>query len=259
MSKPPQNRNLAATFAKGLHVLEAFDGRQPGLTLAEIARATGQDRAAARRGVLTLVELGYLRQEDRQFSLTPKVLALSGGFLQAGQFGRRVQPVLNRHAARLGADITLAVRNGDAVMLVAQSTLPDSVVSFGFTAGSSLPLLHTSMGRMLLACADAATAQQLLASAPMIRHTAASLMERADIAARVEQAARDGYAITDGEFESGIVGFAVPLEDTGPNSAVIGASAPRAQVTSQQAQDDMLGALQLCVAELRQNQVAAHL
>ena len=101
---PGQDRNIAATFAKGMAVLAAFDGAAPALTLAEIARATGQDRATARRGALTLVQLGYLVQAGKGFALTPKVLGLAAGYLRANSFGRLVQPVLNRHAAALGAE-----------------------------------------------------------------------------------------------------------------------------------------------------------
>ncbi|MCB1340349.1 MAG: helix-turn-helix domain-containing protein, partial [Pseudooceanicola sp.] len=91
-----QDRSTAATFAKGMAVLAAFDGSAAALTLAEIARATGQDRATARRGALTLVGLGYLAQTGRAFALTPKVLGLAAGYLRANHFGRLVQPVLNR-------------------------------------------------------------------------------------------------------------------------------------------------------------------
>lgn len=245
-SAAPQDRNIAATFAKGLAVLEAFDGQARSLTLAEIARATGQDRATARRGALTLVRLGYLRQDERQFSLTPKVLALAGGFLQAHQIGRQVQPVLNHHAADLGMEITLATRDVDHVLLLAQSTAHGGPVSYGFTPGSRLPLLHTSLGRMLLAGESPEALDTRLAQAPLPRHTEHSLTSPQDIAARIVAARSDGYVITDSEFEPGIVGIAVSAV---PN-VVLGTSVPRGR-DGAEGLDRLLCGLQNCASELR--------
>jgi len=243
----PQDRNIAATFAKGMAVLEAFDGQAPALTLADIARLTGQDRATARRGALTLVHLGYLRQDGRQFSLTPRVLTLAGGFLRAHRIGRQVQPVLNHHAGALGAEITLATGDGDRVLLLAQSTAHGGPVSYGFTPGSRLPLLHTSLGRMLLAGEDPEGLEARIAAAPIAPHTEQSLTDTAEIAVRIDTARQAGFCITDSEFEPGITGIAVAVA---PN-VVLGSSLPRGR-DGAEGVDALLRGLQTCASELRQ-------
>ena len=235
-------------------VLAAFDGSATSLSLAEISNLTGQDRAAARRGALTLEHLGYLKRSGRQFRLTPKVLALGGGFLQANRFGRDIQPVLNQHAAALMSEITLAVRDGNRVLLIAQSTVFHGPVSFGFTPGSHLPLLHTSLGRMLLACEPADVATDLTASAPMPRHTGQSLMDREAITTTIGDARLNGYCISDSEFEIGILGYAVPVNGPDQSAVVAGTSVPRGAADAE-AQYRILQALHLCASELRQNSV----
>lgn len=245
-----QDRNIAATFAKGMAVLEAFGGEAPVLTLAEIARITGQDRATARRGALTLVHLGYLRQDGRQFSLTPKVLTLAGGFLQAHRIGRQVQPVLNHHAAALGVEITLAMRDGDHVLLLAQSTAHGGPVSYGFTPGSHLPLVHTSLGRMLLAAEEPEGLAQRIAAAPLTPHTEQSLTDPKEIAEKVAEARQAGFTLTDSEFEPGIVGLAVAAAP----HVVLGSSVPRGRdgiKNGAEGLDALLRGLQNCASELR--------
>ncbi|WP_293573312.1 helix-turn-helix domain-containing protein [Phaeobacter sp.] len=253
-----QDRNISSSFAKGLAVLAVFDAATPTLTLADIARRTGQDRATARRGALTLVQAGYLRQQGRVLSLTPKVLALSGGFLQANNFGRKVQPVLNRHARSLGAEITLATLDQGRVLLLAQSTVDHAPVTYGFTAGAHIPLAHTSLGRMLLAGLPTETAVETLDQAEIPRHTDHSLTERGQIMARVTLARDRGYAVTDSEFETGIVGYAVPASKPGETPIVVGSSSPRGADPAH-ATELSLRALQLCAAELRQNQALLEL
>jgi len=63
------------SLERGLAVIGVLDAPEP-LSLSEVARRTGLSRAAARRFVLTLEHLGYVRQSGGRFALTPRVLEL---------------------------------------------------------------------------------------------------------------------------------------------------------------------------------------
>jgi len=258
MSPNGQDRNISSSFAKGLAVLAVFDAASPSMSLAEIARRTGQDRATARRGALTLVQAGYLRQDGRMLSLTPRVLELAGGFLQANQFGLRVQPALDHHATKLGAEITLAMLDNDQVLLLAQSTVDHGPVTYGFTAGARIPLIHTSLGRMLLACLPSGQAEELVKKDPTPGHTDLSILDHSTIIERIDQARQDGLVITDSEFESGIIGYAVVVSRPGDTPVVVGSSAPRG-LGEQKRPENILRELQLCAAELRQSKAVVGL
>jgi len=243
------DRDISLTFLKGLTVLRVFDEDRAALTLAEIARQTGLDPATARRLVLTLVRLGYVRKEGRAFSLAPRVLVLAAGFLRGQGFGTRVQPVLNRAAAALCLGVSLAIRDEDRALLVAQSTLADSTVSFGFTIGSRLPLVHTAMGRMLLAGAPEAERHRLLAEAPLDALTAESETDRTRIAAEIETAAAQGYAVARG-FEAGVTGIAVPVGPPSAARAVLGVSDFHARFEGEGAVLAIVSTLRRAAAEL---------
>lgn len=258
MSTNVQDRNISSSFAKGLAVLAVFDAASPSMSLAEIARRTGQDRATARRGALTLVQAGYLRQNGRMLSLTPRVLELAGGFLQANQFGLRVQPVLDHHATNLGAEITLAMLDNEQVLLLAQSTVDHGPVTYGFTAGARIPLIHTSLGRMLLACLPSDQAATLVTKDPIPGHTDLSILDHGSIIERIDQARQDGLVVTDSEFESGIIGYAVVVSRPGDTPVVVGSTAPRG-LGEQNRPETILRELQLCAAELRQSKAVVGL
>lgn len=251
MTKPAQDRNISSSFSKGLAVLAVFDAATPSMTLAEIARRTNQDRATARRGALTLVQAGYLRQQGRMLSLTPRVLALAGGFLQANQFGRRIQPTLNQHARDLKSELSLAILDQDRVLLLAQSTTESAPVTFGFTAGAHIPLVHTSLGRMLLACLPQDEAAELLHRVEIPRHTEQSILDREVILQQIAEARSCGYCITDSEFEPGIAGYAVALSRPGNTPVVLGSSAASG-LHPNRCSDALIQGLQICAAELRQ-------
>ncbi len=242
-------RDVSSTFARGMAVLRAFDDTHARLTLADISRLTGLDRASVRRLVLTLVELGYAKKDVRHFSLTPKVLTLAGSFLRGNQFGTQIQPLLNRCAAQSNLTLSLALVDDSAAVYVAQSTLHDSNVSFGFTVGSRLPLLHTAIGRVMLGFGDAGWARAQLQHAVFEQYTPATIVDRRQIGEQVARCREQGYAIVDGEFEDAVSGVAVPVGGTDLN-AVVGTSLPSRQLRGKSKRSRIVEVLQQLAVQL---------
>ena len=71
-----ESRDFVTALASGLEVIQAFDHEHPRMTLSEVAARTGMNRAKARRFLLTLHALGYVRKQQRYFELAPRVLQL---------------------------------------------------------------------------------------------------------------------------------------------------------------------------------------
>ena len=68
-------------LAKGLAVLEAFDTERQRLNATLAAQRTGITRAAARRHLLTLAELGYLETDGSHYWLSARVLRFAGSYM----------------------------------------------------------------------------------------------------------------------------------------------------------------------------------
>ena len=238
-------RDISLTFAKGLTVLKAFDAANTHLTLPQVARITGLDRAIARRLVLTLVHLGYVRQEDRVFSLTPRILVLAGGFLQGRQFGKTVQPILRMFSERVGEAISMAMIDGYEAVYVAHEGHA-STVTLGLTVGSRVPLLNTSIGRALIAFSSPDIARGITDTAPLEKLTADSVSERALIGADIALTQDRGYAYVDGEFEAGVAAMSVPVRQPRSEIAALGISASRARFKSETFRKEVLDALTEC-------------
>lgn len=248
--------DTSSTFAKGLRVLEAFRDASPQLTMPQIVEITGLDRASVRRLVLTLVDEGYLTpKESRSYQLTPKVLALAGTYLQGNRIGVLIQPILNVAAKDLGTSVTVAMREGTEAIYLAQSSLPDTVISMGFTTGSRLPLLHTAIGRMLLAFEVPDTRAPLLASAPLHRFTPQSLTNRAAVSDDITRAETLGYSIVCDEFEAGITGLAVPVGGPGRCRAVLGLSRAIEDLSTKDQVSAHVARLRTCALEIDRTQI----
>lgn len=99
-------------LAKGIAVLEAFDTERQRLNATLAAQRTGITRAAARRHLLTLAELGYLETDGSHYWLSARVLRLSGSYMATSRLPRALQPTLNRLAQQTQASFSVVVLDG---------------------------------------------------------------------------------------------------------------------------------------------------
>jgi IclR family transcriptional regulator, pca regulon regulatory protein len=80
-----RDSDFVQSLDRGLAVIRAFGPGRERLSLSDVARETGLTRAAARRFLLTLVKLGYVRSDGREFSLRPRVLELGYAWKSSSQ------------------------------------------------------------------------------------------------------------------------------------------------------------------------------
>ncbi|MFJ9558471.1 helix-turn-helix domain-containing protein [Streptomyces fuscichromogenes] len=150
MSRDARAPHFVRSFERGLAVIRAFDAEHPARTLSEVARACDLPRAAARRLLLTLADLGYAHCDGRRFRLTPRVLELGYGYLSGLDLPNLAQPHLAQLAEQAGESAALCLLDGDAVVPVAAAR-PRRVMAATITVGARFPAHGTAAGRVLLA------------------------------------------------------------------------------------------------------------
>lgn len=225
------------SLARGLEVIRAFDGESPRLTLSEVAARTGLSRATARRFLLTLVELGYVASDGRDFRLTPRVLQLGFSYLSGLTLPELAQPHLEELSRRLNESTSASVLDGDAIVYVAR--VPTRrIMNAAITIGTRFPAEITSMGRVLLA------------ARPESQWPDASR-------AVLEQVRSQGWALVDQELEIGLRSIAAPIHDaSGGVIAAINVSTTTATSTLERIIDEFLPALLAAAASV--DEAVAH-
>lgn len=211
-SPPLAKRDTIAGLDKGLQVIEAFDQDRSRLTIAEVAEVTGLTRAAARRYLLTLTALGYMRHENKQFSLTPKVLRLGQSYLHSARLPRIAQPLLYRLAYSLGEAASVGVIDHDDLVCVAAVTA-GQLISATLQPGTRVPAFCTANGRVLLASMAPAQCDAVLERARPEAVTSYTIVERGRLAEEIARIRAQGYAVVDQELELGLRAIAVPLKN----------------------------------------------
>jgi len=210
--------DFVESFSRGLSVVRAFGPGREQLTLSDVARLCDLQRSAARRFLLTLCALGYAEQNDRHFSLTPKVLELGYSYLSSLKFPALIAPCLAQVTKRLGESSSASILDGAEIVYIARSSAPLRLISMSLGIGARLPSHATSMGQVLLAFLPPAAQEAHLARLTLTRFTPQTITTLPALRKRLGQVAKRGYAINDQELEAGLRSLAVPV--TGPDGAV---------------------------------------
>jgi IclR family pca regulon transcriptional regulator len=235
---------------RGLAVIRAFSTDAPSLTLSEVARSVGITPATARRILLTLEELGYVRSDSRRFSLTPRVLALGWAYLSSLDLGELAGPFMEELSAKTRESCSIATLDLPDIVYVAR--VPTSrIMTVALGVGARLPAYPTSMGRVLLAgLAD----DELTSYLSTLR--AESLTDRTvtspdKLRVTIDRARADGYALVDQELEQGLRSIAAPIRNArGRTIAALNVSAHASRSTPTSLRAEVLPHLQATAAQI---------
>ncbi|MGY1724410.1 IclR family transcriptional regulator domain-containing protein [Blastococcus sp. SYSU DS0533] len=204
--------DFVEALARGLDVLACFDRDHPAMTLSEVAAAAGLARPTARRLLLTLEELGFVRSSAGAFALTPKVLTLGMAYVGALGLWDIARPHLEALVSCTGESSSMAQLDGSDIVYVARVAVP-KLIALRVDIGTRFPAARTSQGKVLLAALPPDELAAVLAQPsraglpPMIGRSPEQLRdELTEVRAR-------GWALADEELAPGVRSVAAPVRD----------------------------------------------
>jgi IclR family pca regulon transcriptional regulator len=228
------------SLERGLAVIKAFDADAPELTLGDVARSTGLTRAAARRFLLTLADLGYVRTDGKYFSLTARVLELGYAFLSSLSLPEVAQPHLERLSAEVHESSSVSLLEGTDIVYVARVGV-SRIMTVTINVGTRFPAHATSMGHVLLAGLPDDELDTYLKTVRLDRLTAHTLTSPAVLRAELAEVARQGWAMVDQELEESLRSVAAPIRDRkGSVVAAVNLSTHASRTTPESVRDDLV-------------------
>ena len=204
--------DFVEALARGLDVLACFDPHHRSMSLTEVAAAAGLARPTARRLLLTLEELGFVRSEAGGFQLTPKVLTLGMAYVGSLGLWEIARPHLEALVRRTGESSSMAQLDGSDIVYVARVSVP-KIIALRVDIGTRFPAAQTSQGKVLLA---ALTPDELVATlARPSRSGLPDYIGRTEDQLRTEltKVRARGWALADEELAPGVRSIAVPVRD----------------------------------------------
>jgi IclR family pca regulon transcriptional regulator len=232
--------DFVEALARGLDVLACFDADHRSMSLTDVATAAGLARPTARRLLLTLEELGFVRSSGGGFRLTPKVLTLGVAYVSALGLWDIARPHLEALVGRTGESSSMAQLDGADIVYVARVSVP-KLIALRVEIGTRFPAVQTSQGKVLLA-----------ALAPDELETALTLPSRAglppyigrtpeQLRAELTEVRARGWATADEELAPGVRSVAVPVRDgTGTVQAAMNVTVHAAETSRERLLHDHL-------------------
>jgi IclR family pca regulon transcriptional regulator len=213
---PSPSDQFVQSLARGLAVIEAFGADAPAPTLSEVAAAVGLPRAAVRRFLLTLVHLGYARQTNGRFTLTPRVLRLGAAYLGGLGLPELAEPHLERLSQEVHESTSIAVLDGGDIVYVAR-VIAHRYLRLNLAVGTRFPAFATSMGRVLLAGLSPEELDSYFATADLTPPTRRTTHSEGELRALIENVRWQGWAFADEQFAYGVRSLAAGVRDATGN------------------------------------------
>jgi len=243
----PETQSRSPEFVqsleRGLAVIRVFDAEHPELTLSDVARAADLTRAAARRFLLTLVELGYVRSDGRLFALRPRILELGYAYLSSLNLPEVALPHLESLVAQVHESCSVSVLDGDEVVYIARVPT-HRIMTVAISVGTRFPAYATSMGRVLLAAQPEQWLDGYLGRTELRAMTRRTITDPERLRSTLHRVRSQGYAVVDQELEEGLRSIAVPIRrPDGSVAAAMNLSAHVSRGSSESIRRELLPAL----------------
>ena len=212
MARRDTSPDFIEALARGLDVIRAFRPHQPVMSLAAVAGSAGLARPTARRILLTLEQLGYVRATAGGFELTPRVLELGMTYVLSRNLWEVARPHMEQLVRRTHESSSIAQLDGSDIVYVARVAVP-KIIALAVTIGTRFPAMQTSLGKVLLAALPPDEAEQVLAESSRSGIAARWQPTAAERAAELREVRARGWSLTDEQLAAGIRSVAAPLRD----------------------------------------------
>jgi IclR family pca regulon transcriptional regulator len=204
--------DFVQSLDRGIAVIRSFSVDMPRQTVSDVARETGLTRATARRLLLTLVELGYVRTDGKLFELTPRVLDIGYSYLASLNINDLAQPYLEALSEFVHESSSVSVLDEPYIVYIAR--VPTKrIMTVAIGLGSRFPAYQTSMGRVLLAELENDEVADIFERSDRSRTTEYTVSTVDALIDRLDEIRQQGWALVDQELEVGVRSLAAPLRD----------------------------------------------
>lgn len=210
---------MSQTIKRATEILEQLS--EAPRTLAELAEVFGQHRSTVFRQLQTLEEAGFaLHRTDGTYSIGPRLIAIGQGALEDFNLRTVAHDDLRELQREVGCTVHLAQLVENSVVYVDKVEDSNGIRMYSRIGKTVLPH-RTGVGKAILSQLPESRRDDVLAGAEWTSYTATTLRTREELDAQLEEIARDGWAVDDGEFEDFMNCIAVPVRDS--SGSIIGA------------------------------------
>lgn len=241
MENNSKNSLYVKSLERGLRILEVFDSENEFLKLGAIADSAGITRSAAQRFVSTLVDLGYLRKNNytREYSLSPRSLAIGSRYLQSNSLTNIANPYL--HTLNRICEETCSLGERDELDIIYTVRFPaHKEMLINMPIGMRIPMYCNASGRAIMSCLPDDQVARILNESTLTKYTPNTIIDINKIFDRVEEARVNGFAWADSEYYQADINISAPIVNlSGEPIGAINISAAASRYTVERAREEL--------------------
>jgi IclR family pca regulon transcriptional regulator len=213
---PEKPEYRVEALAKGLRLLSLFDEQRPTWRVSDLAATSGLPMPTVYRVVMTLTAEGYLDHlPNGDYRPGVRTLTLGGAALRSLDLVALATPKLQRLGEETGETVNLAVLTGDRVLYLIRLRNSD-LVTANIQVGSTLPAVHTSIGKLMLAHLSEPELRERITDASFpSQHGPNAKVSLDELSQELTQIRDQGWALQDEELAHGLRSMAGPIVGAG--------------------------------------------
>jgi IclR family transcriptional regulator, pca regulon regulatory protein len=204
--------DFVEALARGLAVIKAFSPTATALSVSDAAARTSLPRPTARRLLMTLEQLGYVRSSNGLYTLTTKVLELGTTYIATLGIWEVARPHLEALVAQTGESSSMSQLDGSDIVYVARVPVP-KIIALSVHIGTRFPATATSMGQVLLAELSRPELLEVLKTPSQSGIIPRFAPSRRELERELAKVRERGWALSDERLSLGIRSIAAPARD----------------------------------------------
>jgi DNA-binding IclR family transcriptional regulator len=221
-----------SSLANGIKTLELLAEKEK-LSVSEVAKYQGFNRAGSHRLLATLKDLGYVEQnESNKYQLTSKLFEL--GFKYANRFEIRkvAHPYMEELSRTFKETVNLGLFDANEILHLDKINSPE-ILRIDSPLGSRAPAYCTALGKAILSILPPNELNAYISKVKLRRHGPNTITSKKQLRMELEKTLKTGVAIDNEEFATGLCCIASPvLNHTARAPYAISLSAPAIRFTS---------------------------
>jgi DNA-binding IclR family transcriptional regulator len=200
------------TLARALSILNVFSAERTEVTLGDLARHTGLNKATLLRYLDVLRAARLVDREGAVYHLGVGAFDLGANYLARLNLHKISRPRMEALAEACAETISLAIRDGGDVVYI-EVVRGQAEIGIQSRIGARQPAHCTSLGKILLAWTSPEERERYVYSRPLDQLTPHTITDRETLERNLEHVRAQGFAYDDEERALGIRCVATPIRD----------------------------------------------
>lgn len=204
---------MAKSALRVLEIMEFVATSKSGsATHSQISQALGIPKSSLTSLLLDLQQPGYLDvdKETGRYSVGSQVMFLAHAYIRHLNIVRLGAPVVHDVFLKLNIFTSMVVPKDDDCIVVCSEALP-SPLAHSLNIGQRIPMLHTALGRAILAFLDPTEIDRYLSRYQPVQYASRTKTRIKDLRTALDEIRASGYAYVQDEYLPGIIGIAAPV------------------------------------------------